>query len=469
MRKAAERLAIISALLIIPALSGQISCAAGNEGSSSEGTASGSGGSGGSGGGDGGLGFGGMQLDSGACENLQCQQVSCPGGGTTAVTGTVVAPTPPQFGSPDPIYNVLVYVPNAPVEPFEPGVTCTNCGTPVSGSPLVDTLTDAAGQFTLEDMPAGTNIPLVIQIGRWRRQVVIPEVPECTTTALPTELTRFPRTKQEGDIPHIAIASAMYDPEECILRQIGIADSEFTGSLGDGRVHIYQGEGTTIANTESTSALWGSLERLLQYDIVLLPCLSEPYDSPSGPEFLAARQNMFDYANAGGRVFATDLSYHWITDGPAPFPSIGQFVGWGGTGVNPLPTLVDQSFPKGAALAQWLQNIGATTTLGHIDLYETYSLFDAVNPPTSRWLYSTSPPTIQTLSFNTPVGVEAEQQCGRVVYSNFHIASGSMPGYFPSSCSSGSMTAQERVLEFLLFDLASCVQDETEEPTPPPK
>src|SRR5262245_28465316 len=47
------------------------------------------------------------------CENLECQVVGCGGGATTAVTGTVYAPTPPQYGAPDPIYNALVYVPNA--------------------------------------------------------------------------------------------------------------------------------------------------------------------------------------------------------------------------------------------------------------------------------------------------------------------------------------------------------------------
>jgi len=199
----------------------------------------------------------------------------------------------------------------------------------------------------------------------------------------------------------------------------------------------------------------------MQYDVVLLPCTT----IPDGADSL---QNVSDYANAGGRVFATDLSYEWVTES---FPSTAQYLSWGAIGPNPLVTLVDQTFPKGLALAQWLQNVGATTTLGSIDLYDTYHLVDVVTPPTTRWLYSTSPTSVQTLSFNTPVGIAAEEQCGRVVYSNFHIASGTnTTAMFPGECSPDTpMTPQEKVLEFLLFDLASCIQDDGEEPTPPPK
>lgn len=389
--------------------------------------------------------------------------MNCPGGGTTSLSGIVLAPTPPQFGPADPIYNALVYVPTTEVAPFQPGVECQNCGAPASGNPIATALTDATGAFTLTGVPSGADIPLVIQIGRWRRQVTIPAVAPCEDTPLPAELTRLPRNKQEGDIPKIAIASSPYDSEECILRKIGIEDAEFTAPSGEGRVHIYQGNGATIPGTLPMSDLWSSLDTLRQYDMVLFPCSSVP----SGDA--AAMTNVFDYANAGGRVFATDLSYPWYTQGPAPFPSTAQWTTWGGIGVDPLPSLIDQSFPKGAALAEWLQYIGATTTLGQIDLHETYHVVDGVNAPTTRWLYSTSPATVQTLSFNTPVGLPPEQQCGRAVYSNFHIANGyvSSGTVFPAGCNAEPLTAQERVLEFMLFDLASCVQDDQDPPEPP--
>jgi len=41
----------------------------------------------------------------------------------------------------------------------------------VSGSPLVTATTAVDGTFTLDNAPSGTAIPLVIQLGRWRREM----------------------------------------------------------------------------------------------------------------------------------------------------------------------------------------------------------------------------------------------------------------------------------------------------------
>lgn len=397
------------------------------------------------------------------CENLECKIPTCNAGQTTKLTGIVHAPTPSQYGPADPLYNAVVYVPNAALQPFKEGVTCDQCGTALSGNPISIATTNAKGEFELTDVPAGMNIPLVVQIGKWRRQVQIPEVAPCQTTALPDELTRLPRNQQEGSIPRIAIASSPYDAEECILRKIGVDDAEFTAGGGSGRIHIYQGNGASVPGAQPMAQLWGSLDTLKQYDMALFPCSSVASND------VTAMQNVHDYADAGGRVFATDLSYPWYTKGPADFQSTANWVSWGGIGVDPLPATIDQTFPKGQALAQWLFNIGATPTVGHIDLRETYRVVDAVNAPTTRWLYSTSPTSVQTLSFNTPVGQPADKQCGRAVYSNFHIANGFSSGTFPAECNAEPLTAQEKVLEFMLFDLASCVQDDTVDPIPPPK
>jgi hypothetical protein len=66
------------------------------------------------------------------CVGLACQQQSCLGNGTTSLSGTVYAPN-----GTDPLPNVTVYIPNAPVDPFTAGVSCPLVGAPPSGSPLV--------------------------------------------------------------------------------------------------------------------------------------------------------------------------------------------------------------------------------------------------------------------------------------------------------------------------------------------
>ena len=62
---------------------------------------------------------------------------------------------------------------------------CDAAATALPGDPLVDrSQTDEAGQFTLTDVPAGADVPLVITSGKWRRQITIPTSPQCADTAL---------------------------------------------------------------------------------------------------------------------------------------------------------------------------------------------------------------------------------------------------------------------------------------------
>lgn len=399
-----------------------------------------------------------------------CRWTSCPDGKRTTLSGTVR--TPAKI-APDPLYNAVVYVPGAPLEPFSEGVACDRCGN-VSGKPLAATLSESDGTFLLDDVPAGHDIPLVVQMGRWRRQVVLPEVVECQDNALPEELTRFPRSRSEGDIPRIALVTSSFDPEECILRKIGIEDAELTAPSDAGRIHLYEGNGARgPAGTPPAEALWNDSSTLARYDMVILPCGSTPewLDMTANPGFGdPARRALANYANIGGRVFTTDLSYAWITEGGSPFTQTATWVDDPSfdDDYSQLPSLIDTTFPKGQALAEWLNGIGATTTLGEIMLHETYRRSLAVNAPTQRWLYSQEPESLQSFTFNTPIDAAADQQCGRFAYSSFHIAGAiAQGGDFPDECDDEPLTPQERVLEFMLFDLASCVQIDTGKPKPP--
>ena len=192
--------------------------------------------------------------------------MTCPGGGTTTLSGKVYAPNGTL-----PLYNAIVYIPSVPVDPFTSGVTCDRCNGQVSGNPIVQTLTGADGSFTLTNVPVGQKVPLVVQLGKWRRQVTV-AIPACTSTPVAAADSRLPKNHTEGDMPQMAIATGSADPFECLLLKIGIDSSEVTPPTGAGRVHFFLGtaaHGTNLSPAApSANTLYSSLSNLLRYDIV---------------------------------------------------------------------------------------------------------------------------------------------------------------------------------------------------------
>jgi hypothetical protein len=501
------------------------------------------------------------------CTGLCLQQVNCAGNATTSVTGTVYQPN-----GTTPLPGALIYVPNGPVQPFAPGVACvtsSNC-TEATGAPLISTTSAFDGTFKLTNMPVGSNIPLVIQVGRFRRQVTIPTVTACAntdTSHMSTKAgclangktcstggqccslscspsnganpacdspTRLPKNQSEGDIPKMAFVTGDLDALECVWRKIGIDDSEFTNPGGTGRINFYQGgwSGGTYIGSSGSSPAWtgtgapprspfeifagtgtgattpwedalvGSPATLAQYDMVLFPCQGQQY---FWDQQAAYESNIASYVNAGGRVFTTHFSYVWLysdnadsggtcqVDGqPCTGPTgtrccsgtcgannqcvsiysspLSGAINWGINQGHPSPDpqtgYINTSFPKGLELAQWLQFIGASTTLGQIPINTLRQDFNGVVAPTQLWM-SLGNGTPMEASFNTPLAAAPAAQCGRVVHSDFHVETSTNTNFpFPQECPGGGSSAQELLLADLLFDLAACVTPDIPHCTP---
>lgn len=385
-----------------------------------------------------------------ACTTGLClQQVSCPKGQTTSITGTIYAPN-----GLDPLPNVLVYIPNATVDAFQPGVTCPVVGQPPSGSPIAGVTTSFDGTFTIPNVPVGANIPLVIQTGRWRRQVVVPLTTMCTDTAFST---RMPRNQSEGDIPKIAVATGSADSVECVLRKVGIDDAEFTDGAGAGRINIYAGSGSpgaTVGGSKLTqSDLMSTTAALNAYDLLMLPCEGNTFPSA---KTAAEYANLITFANAGGRVYASHFSYQWMYQNP-PFNTVANWTGNSVQLADNQDATVDTTFSEGKTLAQWLQVVGASTTLGHIPVSTVRRTINGVNAPTQSYLALTNGGNVEQFVWDTPVGATANQ-CGRVLFNEYHVENPSIssPGKsFPAECPNTPLNAQEKLLEFSLFALTA--------------
>ncbi len=158
-------------------------------------------------------------------------------GGTTSISGTVYDPAGRH-----PLYNVVVYVPSSTPQPITSGATCDACNGLYTGDPVATALTDADGNFTLTGVPDGANIPLVLQIGKWRRQLTLATVAACQDNPQPDHSLTLPRNQAEGDIPSIAVSTGAADTLECLFIRMGIDAAEYGGGAdGAGRIHIFHG------------------------------------------------------------------------------------------------------------------------------------------------------------------------------------------------------------------------------------
>jgi hypothetical protein len=253
----------------------------------------------------------------------------CPAGGSTTISGVVLDPA-----GKNPLDNVVVYVPRQAPGPLPIGASCASCSPASTGGAVAYAFTDADGRFSIARAPDGSDIPLVVQAGKWRRQAVVSTVVACQDNAQPAASLRLPRSRQEGDIPNIAVSTGAADSLECLFRRIGVDASEYgSGGAGPGRIHIFQGgtdrDGgafsdeagshaggmtTDGGSPPSTAVLWDSASDLSPYDLVVLSCEGTETANPNP-------QALFDYINLGGTVFASHDHYAWFL--ADPFASLG--------------------------------------------------------------------------------------------------------------------------------------------------
>jgi hypothetical protein len=121
----------------------------------------------------------------------------------------------------------------SPCPPTLPRVTMKVRGgllhvSPVAGrdhGAVVSTVTGVDGTFELTDAPVGTQVPLVLQVGKWQREVAI-DVEACEDNRQPDRSLSLPGTLvgagPNDSMPDIAVSTGASDTLECLMLRLGI-------------------------------------------------------------------------------------------------------------------------------------------------------------------------------------------------------------------------------------------------------
>ncbi|MCL2448393.1 MAG: hypothetical protein FWD17_05550 [Polyangiaceae bacterium] len=463
---------------------------------------------------------------TGAPANATCNdagQCTCSDGSSTSIEGYVYDPA-----GKNPLYNVTVYIPDpsTPLPNLDSVPLGCGCSQLYPASVLATSYpSDVTGHFVIPCAPSGM-VSLVVQTGKWRRQYDGISVTANAVNQVP--MLTLPADSTQGSLPNIAISTGGADSLECLPLRIGVSATEYVlGSATGGHMHIYTGAGGAVTpqgSAQSNQTLWDSQADLNQHDVVLLSCEGAETDfggggggrtGGGGGNATTSQTYLMNYANAGGRVFASHFHYAWFNTGPfntAP----NQIATWL-TGANQIddstsfPGDIDTTlasgaaFPEGTALEQWLSNIGALTNNQLPIWFARYNVQALLQPPSTEWIHLDQSVmgggggggtrggggttrgaggATQYFSVDTPIGASAESVCGRVVYSDLHVSggpgmnAGSAPPDYPNSgggfgggggggggtqavvptgCAMHPLTPQEDALEFMLFDLTSCL------------
>ena len=462
----------------------------------------------------------------GSCSGPLCGSIPNCGDDPILLTGRVTSPNG-ALNVPNAIVYIP-RDPNAQLPAISTGPSCERCEDEDLGPVLAAATTDHEGKFTLKsNVPANAAFNIVVKSGKWRgvRQIGSGVVTGCGGTDIGDTYTRLPAHKADGlagtHLPHIAIATGDADAMECVFYKMGIAGSEFTTRNGSGSIHLYRANGARVRNLAPNPKPCGggtifndcaadrcqpSESACHACDGAIVPCTWTPNivvdESVSATE-LTSRFDDYDmvvwdcegdernrsadhtslrnFVNAGGRFFASHWSSDWIKDNPGLTDVSTWDSGSASSGTGHL------SFgrPRGntsrlRTFARWLHNEGAATitftggepTAGSFTIQDPRDNARTVGSDAEEWVYRTisGGTSAQTFSFNTPVGATGDAICGRVTYSGFHVAEGFGSGGagsqdFPNHCS-GALTNQEKVLAYMLFDLAACVS-EGDPPEPP--
>ncbi len=333
-----------------------------------------------------------------------------PGHGvTTTVSRHGLAPN-----GTDPLYNALVYVPNGGAAPtygvtaFTAGVHCGQCGERGDAARRwCSTLTGVDGTFTLQNVPVGSEHPAgdparpLAPPGhhphrrRLRQHRARLAYTGCRRPAGSARTCRGTQASERTTSRSWPSSTGSVDALECVLRKIGIDRTEFSDPLHgrhrprpalQGRRRPRGGNhlgGDTAGRTSSgaarprsTSTTWSTS-----------PARANEYQKT------AAQQHRHQLHQRRRAHLRHPLQLRVVSPTTLPLHRHRELERRPGDSPTDQDRLHQHELPRGQALAQWLQTVGASTTYAQMPLNTLRYDFNGVVRPTLLWVSLGAPPT----------------------------------------------------------------------------
>ena len=260
------------------------------------------------------------------CTSGLCTQaIDCSGQGTgdTTISGTVTDPA-----GKNPLYNVLVYIPNFPDK--VPGYTTTDraatfAGLAIPGGVLQPRSSPAStAKFVLPHVPVAANVPVIVQVGKWRRTYTFANINKCVENAAPSLTTfivcrkiRAKDTSRRSRSPQVAqtrwnACSAAWGStttNSSRAPDASVSIKERATAPEMSRPHYDAAHGGTAFPDSRT--FWNTPAQVNAQDIIIYSCEGQAFDGTpgNGPDDKTANgiPNTIDFLNHGGKMFAS----HW--------------------------------------------------------------------------------------------------------------------------------------------------------------
>jgi hypothetical protein len=301
--------------------------------------------------------------------------------------------------------------------------------------------------------------------------------------SIPMNATKA-RYSMDSDACHfeearMAVVTGHYDEIQNVLAKLGFGFTDETGRLDANEEYDFTIiDGTDELDDEefmNVDEFLSDIDNLNEYDIVFFNCGNDEDELSQDPEVLA---NLQQYVEEGGKIYATDWSFNFVED---PFPSFIDFyndeddaetaedhhtakIGLGGTTID--------ADVENADLADWLDNVavndgaieedcyildeeavdakdGARNDDGTVTIGDFLGGWVVINGEhagyegeSEIWIEG----IVETSEgvADKPLTMTKDVGSGRLLYSSYHTA---------HDCPTQGFWAQERILQYLVFEL----------------